>query len=89
MKVEKKLIETVVVNLEVAIEEKLDCPNCRGYTNVKFMYPRDYGKHFLCQQCEDFYVFFCMPEDIDSLYGDEMKKIGIRLSDDGYKVVKI
>ena len=53
------------------------------------MYPRDYGKQFLCQQCEDFYVFFCMPEDIESLYGDEMKKIGIRLSDDGYSVVKI
>ena len=89
MKISKKLIETVVVNLEVVIEEELDCPNCLKYTNVKFMYPRDYGKQFLCQQCEDYNVFFCMPEDIDILYGDEMEKIGIRLSDDGYSVVKI
>tara|TARA_A100001388_G_C28660003_1_gene446288 strand:- start:415 stop:684 length:270 start_codon:yes stop_codon:yes gene_type:complete len=89
MKISKKLIETVVVNLEVVIEEELDCPNCGGYTNVKFMYPRDYGTQFLCQQCEDYYVFFCMPEDINILYGDEMQKIGIKLSDDGYSVVKI
>jgi hypothetical protein len=89
MKVEKKLIETVVVNLEVVIEEELDCPNCCGYTNVKFMYPKDYGKQFLCQHCEDFIVFFCEPESINSLYGDEMSKVGIQLSDDGYGVVKV
>ena len=89
MKISKKLIETVVVNLEVVIEEELDCPNCLKYTNVKFMYPRDYGTKFLCQQCDDFIIFFCMPDEIDILYGDEMKKIGVSLTDDGYGVVTI
>ena len=89
MKVEKKLIETVVVNLEVVIEEELDCPSCCGYTNVKFSYPTDYGKQFLCQHCEDFIVFACEPETINILYADEMFDIGVQLSDDGYSVVKI
>jgi hypothetical protein len=89
LKISKKLIDTVVVNFEVVIEEELDCANCGEYTNVKFMYPTDYGKQFVCQQCDDYNVFFCMPEEINILYGDEMEKIGIRLSDDGYSVVKI
>ena len=89
MKISKKLIETVVVNLEVVIEEELDCPLCSGYTNVKFMYPTDYGKQFLCQHCEDFVVFFCTPEDINSLYGENMYEIGVELSDDGYSVETI
>jgi|TARA_B100001094_G_C18152375_1_gene784400 transposase-like protein len=90
MKISKKLIETVVLNLQVVIEEELDCPNCQKYTNVKFMYPRDYGTRFLCLHCEqDETIFFCMPEDINSLYGDEMSKVGIQLSDDGYDVVTV
>lgn len=90
MKVEKKYVETTLINLEVVIEEELDCPTCQKYTNVKFMYPRDYGTRFICEHCEqDETIFFCMPEDINSLYGDEMSKVGLELSDDGYEVVTV
>lgn len=90
MKVEKKYVETTLINLEVVIEEELDCPSCQKYTNVKFMYPRDYGTRFICEHCEqDETIFFCMPEDINSLYGDEMSKVGLELSDDGYEVVTV
>jgi hypothetical protein len=90
MKVKKKYVETTTVHVVVVIEEELDCPSCQKYTNVKFMYPRDYGTRFICKHCEqDETIFFCMPEDINSLYGDEMSKVGLELSDDGYEVVTV